>query len=116
MHEYQPRNTDDIDREFFDQNPHRAMYLREPTVQEICDRVGDGVDAMRLAVVVIHCRDRTGRLWFLRDFLVAPKGFVQSRRFTRLQKRFAKAEPELVSKMRQQLTAMTELRRHPQIH
>jgi hypothetical protein len=117
MREYQPRETDEIDQKFFNQNPHRAIYLREPTVQEIFDRIGRNVDLMRLAVLVFRYRDKgTEQIRFLRKFYIAPRGFVQSRKFKTMQKRVARIEPKLVAEMRQQLIAMAELRARPQIH
>jgi hypothetical protein len=116
MREYQPRETDEIDQKFFDQNPHRSLYLREPTVQEIFSRIDNRIegDLMRLAVMVVRCRDAVGRTRFWRQTFIAPPGFVQSRRFKRLQQRIAREEPRVLAKIRQQQAAQAELRLHPQ--
>ena len=118
MREYQPRNTDEIDREFFNRNPHRSLYLREPTVQELFARIDNNIpgDLMRLAVMVVRHRNVVGQPHFWRQFFVAPPGFVQSRRFKRLQQRIAREEPQVLAKIKQQQAAAAELRLHPQIH
>ena len=118
MREYQPRETDEIDQKFFDQNPHRALYLREPTVQELFARIDNNIpgDLMRLAVMVVRHRNGAGQPHFWRQFFVAPPGFVQSRRFKRLQQRIAREEPRVLAKIKQQQAAEAELRLGPQIH